>query len=150
MIANGGTINYLGKCHSIKLNMGDYFLYSPMISIQMGGFVVVLGVQWLQSLGIVAFDFQNIFMRFSLNGKEIELIGIQQKPSKVISSNSMVKLLKKGHQGLISQLCSLDVQTYIASAPSDLQIIINNHSKVFGEIAKGHPPTRDHDQAIHL
>jgi hypothetical protein len=57
MIAYGGTIKFLGKCHSIKINMGEYFLDSPMISIQMGGVNVVLGVQWLQSLGIVAFDF---------------------------------------------------------------------------------------------
>jgi hypothetical protein len=48
MIADGGTINCLGKFHSIKLNMGEYFLDSSMISIQMGGVDVVLGFQWLQ------------------------------------------------------------------------------------------------------
>ena len=52
--------------------MGEYLLNSPMISIQMGGDDVVSGAQWLQSLGIVAFDFQNIFMTFFSNGKEIE------------------------------------------------------------------------------
>ena len=44
MIVNGGTINFLGKCHSIKLNMGEYSLDSPMIVIQAGGVDVVLGV----------------------------------------------------------------------------------------------------------
>jgi hypothetical protein len=68
----------------------------------------------------------------------------------LISSNSMTKLLKKGHHGIIAQLCSLDVQTSIASAPLDLQIVVNNHFKVFGEIPKGLPPSRDHDHAIHL
>jgi hypothetical protein len=43
MIVDGGTINCSGKCHSIKLNMGEYLLDSPMISIQMGGVDVVLG-----------------------------------------------------------------------------------------------------------
>jgi hypothetical protein len=120
-----------------------------MISIQMGGVDVVLGVQWLQSLGIVALNFQDLFMRFSLEDKEIELRGNQGKPSKVISSDSITKLLKKGHHGVIAQLCSLDVQTSISSAPLDLQIVINNHSKVFGEMPKGLPaPTRDHDHAI--
>jgi hypothetical protein len=80
-------------------------------------------------------------MRFSSNDKEIELTGIQGKPCKVLSSNSMEKLLKRGHHGVISQLCSLDVQTSIALAPSDIQIIINNHSKLFGEMPKGIPPT---------
>ena len=44
MIVDGGTINYSSNCHNIKLNMGDYVLDSPMISIQMGGVDVVLGV----------------------------------------------------------------------------------------------------------
>src|SRR5277367_6156632 len=52
MVANGGTINFSGKCHNIKLSMGGYVLNSKMISIPMGGANVVLGVQWLQSLGI--------------------------------------------------------------------------------------------------
>jgi hypothetical protein len=43
MIADGGTINCSGKCHSIKINMGEYFLDIPMIAIQMGGVYVVLG-----------------------------------------------------------------------------------------------------------
>jgi hypothetical protein len=62
----------------------------------------------------------------------------------------MTKLLKNGHQCVVSQLCSLDVQTSISHAPLDLQIVINNHSKVFGEIPKGLPPTQDHYHDIHL
>jgi hypothetical protein len=89
-------------------------------------------------------------MIFSLEGKEIELRGIQGKPSKVISSNIMTKLLKKGHHGIIAQLCSLNVQTSIPSAPMDLQKVIKNHSKIFGEIPKDLPPTGNHDHAIHL
>ena len=33
---------------------------------------VVLGVQWLQSLGMVDFNFLEFFMKFSLDGKKIE------------------------------------------------------------------------------
>jgi hypothetical protein len=75
-------------------------------------------------------------MIFSLDGKEIELRGIQWKHSKVIRSNNMIKLIKKGHQGVIAQLFSLDVQTSISSSPLDLQVVI-----IFGEMSKGIPPT---------
>jgi hypothetical protein len=68
----------------------------------------------------------------------------------VISSNGMTKLLKKGHQGVISQLFSLDIQTSKTSIPQDLQGIIDKHSKVFEDIPKGIPPTRNHDHEIHL
>jgi hypothetical protein len=54
-------------------------------------------------IGISYFDFKELFMRFSSKGKEIELKSIQWKPSKVISSNTMKKLLKKRHHGVIAQ-----------------------------------------------
>jgi hypothetical protein len=136
VIVDGGTINCSRKCHKFKLNMGEYLFDSPMNSIQMGGVDVILVVQWLQSLGKMALNFQYIFMIFSLEGKEIELRGIQGKPSKVISSNSMTKSLQKGHHGVSAQLFSLDVQTSMSSTPVDLQIVINNNSKVFGEMPK--------------
>ena len=47
MIADGGTINFLGKCDKISLTMGEYVMNIPMIDIPMGGADVILGVQWL-------------------------------------------------------------------------------------------------------
>ena len=76
MVANGGTINYYGKCHNIKPSMGEYILNSSILSIPMGGADFVLGVQWLQSLGTIAFNFQEIFMKFSVEEKEVWLRGI--------------------------------------------------------------------------
>ena len=64
MVANGGTINFSGKCHNIKITMGEYVLNSQILSITMGGVDIVLGVQWLKYLGTVAFNFQEIFLRF--------------------------------------------------------------------------------------
>ena len=58
MVENGGTINCSGKFYNMKLTMGEYLLNSPMFSIPMGGVDVVLRVQWLQSLGMIAFNFQ--------------------------------------------------------------------------------------------
>ena len=67
----------------------------PILSIPMGGVGVVLRVQWLQSLGIVAFNFQKLFLKFFLEGKEVELRGILGNPGKIIRSNVMTKLLNK-------------------------------------------------------
>jgi hypothetical protein len=89
-------------------------------------------------------------MKFSLEGKEIELRGITGKPRRVISSNGMRKLLKKGHQGVIVQLCSLYVQISKPFIPLDLQGIIDKHSKVFEDIPRGLLPTQNNFHSIHL
>ena len=111
MVANGGTINFSRKCHNIKLDMGEYVLNSLMLSILKGGADVVLGVQWLQYLGTIAFNFQERFLKFFLEGKEIKLRGIARKPGNIISSNVMTNFMKKEQRGVISQLCSLKVPT---------------------------------------
>ena len=121
MVENGGTINFYEKCHNIKIAIGEYVLNSPMLSIPMGGVDVVLGVQWLQYLGTVAFNFQELFLNFFSEGKEIELWGITGKPRNIISSNVMTKLLKKEKRGVISQLCSLEVPTSKSSISPDIQ-----------------------------
>ena len=61
----------------------------------------------------------------------------------------MTKLLNKEHRSIISQLCSLQVQTSKSYISPYLQILLDNHSKV-SETPKGIPPICDHDHAIHL
>ena len=62
----------------------------------------------------------------------------------------MKKNLKMGYHGVISQLCSVDVQESIYSALVDLLKVINNHPKAFGEISKTLPPTQCHYHGINF
>ena len=150
MIEDGGTINLYHKYHKIILTMGEYVLNSRMIAIIRGGVDVVLGFQWLQSLETMAFNFQDLFMKFSLDGKEFELRLITGKPRKMVNSNSMIELLKNGHQGVIAQLCSRYVQTSKSCISPDLQRVIDKCSKVFEDTPKGISPPQDHDHTIQL
>ena len=62
----------------------------------------------------------------------------------------MKKLLKRGHKGVVAQLCSLNVQTSKFPISPDLQRVINKHSKIFEYIPKDLPLIQDFDHAIHL
>jgi hypothetical protein len=62
----------------------------------------------------------------------------------------MTKLSKNGHQGVIVQLCSLDVQTFKPSIPLYLEGIVDKNPKVFEYIPRGLPPTHNNHHAIHL
>jgi len=64
MVENGGTVNFSVKFHNIKLTIGEYVLNIPMFSIPMCGANVVLGFKWLQSLGTITFNFQELFLNF--------------------------------------------------------------------------------------
>ena len=51
LIANGRIMKCCGHCENVKLQMGDYHLNTSMFAIDMGGCDIVLGVEWLRTLG---------------------------------------------------------------------------------------------------
>ena len=64
LIANGGTMKCGGHCENVKLQMGDYHLKTHMFATDMGGCDIVLGVEWLRTLGPITMDFQELYMCF--------------------------------------------------------------------------------------
>ena len=62
----------------------------------------------------------------------------------------MITLLKKGKQGVITQLFSLDVQTSKASISPYFQRVLNKPSKVFEDIPISLPLVWDMVHVIHL
>ena len=64
LIANGGTMKCGGHCENFKLQIGEYHLKTHMFSIDMGGYHIVLGVEWLHNLGPITMDFQELYIIF--------------------------------------------------------------------------------------
>jgi len=102
-IADGGTMKCEGRCENVKLQMGDYQLKTHMFSIHMGGCDIVLGAEWLRTLGPIKMDFQELYMSFKQNNSTHNLCGLQAGAPSIISLHRMENLLKKGHHGVIAQ-----------------------------------------------
>jgi hypothetical protein len=65
MIANGGSMKCGGHCENVCLQIDDYHLKSHMFFIDMGGCDIVLGVDWLRTLGLILMDFKELTMQFN-------------------------------------------------------------------------------------
>ena len=46
-----------GHCENVKPQMGDYTLKIHMFYISMGGYDIVLGVEWFHTLGPINMDY---------------------------------------------------------------------------------------------
>jgi hypothetical protein len=75
-----------------------------MFAIDMGGCDIVLGADWLRTLGPILMDFKELTMQFNQEGQQYKFQGITVGSPEIISSHHMEKMLKKGHSGIISQL----------------------------------------------
>jgi hypothetical protein len=79
LIANGGTMKCGGRCENVKLQMGDYNLKTHMFSIAMGGCDIVLGVEWIRTLGPITMDYHELYMRFTQDAHTYTLQGLQAR-----------------------------------------------------------------------
>jgi hypothetical protein len=62
MIANGGSMKCGGRCENVCLQIGDYHLKSHMFTIDMGGCDIMLGADWVRTLGPILMDFKELTM----------------------------------------------------------------------------------------
>jgi hypothetical protein len=149
MIANGGSMKCGGSCENVHLQIGDYHLKSHMFSIDMEGCDIVLGADWIRTLGPILMDFKDLTMQFDQEGHQYKFQGITTGSPEIISSHRMEKLLKKGHSGVIAQLHAIQaIETPFI--PEDLQAIVSKHQLVFST-PQGLPPSHVvHDHSTPL
>jgi hypothetical protein len=120
-----------------------------MFSIDMGGCDIVLGADWLRTLGPILMDFKELIMQFDQEGHQYKFQGIIASSPEIINSHHMEKLLKKGHSGVISQLHAIQA-TKTPLVPHDLQALLSKHQMLFST-PQGLPPScgvLDHSIAL--
>ena len=76
-----------------------------MYVIPIGGVDVVLWIQWLRTLVTISTNYNELFMRFELEGIQYELKGLKFGPSQLKKSHRMEKTLKKGSKGVFVKIC---------------------------------------------
>ena len=107
-----------------------------MFSMPLGGCDVILGTQWLCTLGPILWDFAELWMHFLVNGKKHTFKGLQPGSLSIISSHFMEMILKKNSHGVITQLHFIQMQpSAVSNIPLDLSfrctLQMPNFSKPF-------------------
>jgi hypothetical protein len=146
-IAYGSRLWSEGSCSDIKLMIqGDQFVTWDYI-IQLGGCDMVLGIQWLKSLGPILWDFSALKMEFQKEGKRVLICGMRVEKSEVDCSPIFLQELRRVEESLILQIWELGlVQNEI---PEQIENLLLEFVKVFQE-PKEIPPSRSHDHSIVL
>lgn len=71
MVTNGERVSCLGIIHQAAFTIdGDVFFADPFV-LPYAGYVVVLGTQWLTTLGPILYDFNARTMTFKQRGREV-------------------------------------------------------------------------------
>lgn len=75
----------------------------------MGGTDVVLGIEWLKSLGEVKMNWGQLTMKFRLQGEERCIQGDPTLAKTLVSLKAMMKNLKKGGEGYFVEFGEMEM-----------------------------------------
>ncbi|XP_042499867.1 uncharacterized protein LOC122078063 [Macadamia integrifolia] len=150
MIASGDKIASPGVCKDVTLVVQGVQIKVDFYLLALGGYEVVLGTNWLCSLGPITWDFSNLVMKHKVAGEVVVLKGMTTGRDKMVENPT--RETRKSKQGLLLQLCSTISLTWHEEKKmvvEPLQQILISYGDVFAE-PQGLPPVRGHDHRIPL
>ncbi|GKB64232.1 retrotransposon-related protein [Tanacetum coccineum] len=133
---------------------------SDVMLLPLGGCDMVLGIQWLSTLGDIKWNFQQLKMEFLYNNNKVYLRGTSKTVTHWLDARKQIKKLETTAQAELMmmsiypniglQLMTIKeiVQANVKVEPS-LQKVSDAYTEVF-EVPNKLPPARSHDHRVPL
>ncbi|KAL6193211.1 hypothetical protein ACLB2K_034295 [Fragaria x ananassa] len=143
--ATGQTTKPSGLACGVTVKIQEYELTSDFLLLPVPGCDLLLGAQWLDTLGFIGWHFLEKVMMFVADGKHHVLYGIKQRPATEPSLNLMAILAQ---EQIDYATLGPTVPPAEAHCPQVQQLLTNFH--MLFEAPTGLPPIRAIDHRIPL
>ncbi|VFQ89359.1 unnamed protein product [Cuscuta campestris] len=156
-VGNGDSLRCSYSCRQTPLFLQGNTFDVDLFILEIHGPDIVLGVQWLQTLGKVSQDYANLTMEFSYQGKAVLLQGDNQPP-RPIAYNHLWALTSRASDLEFYELVVTSAPTPTTAeatlelptdVPAPIRAIIHGHAALFSPPV-GLPPSRPWDHQLHL
>ncbi|GJY74661.1 retrotransposable element Tf2 [Tanacetum coccineum] len=138
IVAIGNNMMTSKMCRMKWSLQGENFVADMMI-LPLGGYEMILGIQWLSTLGNIICNFKDLKMSFQYNGRTINLRGSQKGVVQWMQGKQLAKNI-----GIEAQLSSMILCVYPESVlsmvsakpnthnvPENLQTLLGEYNDVF-------------------
>jgi hypothetical protein len=96
-VADGYTMSCLDMIPNLEVKLGNYTLIDTFYVVDLSDTDVVLGVQWLYSLGEIGFNYQTLTMSFrDGSGLRVVLRGMSTGAPRAVSAKRMEQIFRHG------------------------------------------------------
>jgi hypothetical protein len=139
-VAGGRTMPCDRYIPQMNITLGRYNLTQDFYVMDLPDTNVILGVQWLSTLGPITTNYKTMEMSFnSEEGKKVTLKGMTENSPKVVSTKRMEAIFRHGDVAYATEclVVTQSTQEKHHSYSGDMQRIIDKHRKVFGPIPPG-------------
>ena len=152
-VGSGDSILCSYRCNQLPIQVQRYSFVVDFFVLDMQGADMVLGVQWLETLGFVRTHYKDLTMEFTVGGQQVLLKGERAMKHDPISCKTLQKMVRSEEVSSFYQLCVLDPgkdhEQQQGDSDPDVSACLDRHAAVFEE-PKELPPYRDIDHSIYL
>ncbi|KFK44390.1 hypothetical protein AALP_AA1G251300 [Arabis alpina] len=153
LIDSGATHNFiaarLGVCKDVELCFQGYSVVTEFLPLELGSADVILGIQWLASVGDMHCNWKQQRLSFEVDNREVCLQGDPSVCCAMVSMKGLWKALQHQGEGFIVEYGGLQSSGEPDQPPSVLSSILTDFHQVFAE-PQGLPPSRGREHAIVL
>ncbi|CAL9031829.1 unnamed protein product [Prunus brigantina] len=146
VVATGQSYSTKGMVYDVPVKLQAYEFQGDFCLLSVSGCDLVLGVEWLETLGLIGWHFRDKLMEFTVDGINYRLRGNKGNGSNGSSPDSAVlAVLEKEEQFLQTPA----THGNLCTIPLSVQGLLTQFSDLFGEFL-GLPPSRAIDHRIPL
>ncbi|PNX92266.1 retrotransposon-related protein [Trifolium pratense] len=95
-------------CKSFKWLLQQTVFMADVIVLPLGCSDLILGIQWLKSLGPILWDFDKLQMEFTTQGRKFVLRGAKTPSIKLVNNKSFAHAVQNG-----AELCLMTLNTHV-------------------------------------
>ncbi|GJX28487.1 retrovirus-related pol polyprotein from transposon 17.6 [Tanacetum coccineum] len=158
-VGDGYNIATNSECKQFHWQLQGVDFWSDVMLLPLGGCEMVLGIQWLSTLGDIKCNFKDLRMEFVYKGKKMVLRGTPKSNMEWMTNNKQAKILKKTNHPEYSsmQLCVFSgpeislmrLEGIPTEVKPEFQTVIQEFEEVFS-LPTVLPPNRSCDHKIPL
>lgn len=144
LLGNGVSVHGSGVYRDVVFSLGGVEFQGNFMALELGGVDVILGVEWLETLGTCEVDWKAQVWKFTYQGKQVTLQGDQSLHYPRLS----LKTLDVSFDQLVvpapAYLSTVEVQM-----DPTISTVLTKFSQVF-QVPTGLPPVRGMEHSITL
>ncbi|TYK02775.1 Transposon Ty3-I Gag-Pol polyprotein [Cucumis melo var. makuwa] len=159
ILGSGAAVQGKGICEKLEIRMKNWIVKEDFLPLELSGVDIILGMQWLHSLGVTTVDWKNLLLTFSVEGKSIKIQGDLSLTKARVSLRNMIKAWEERDEGFLIECRAVEVVTpsdndcYMANmeieVDSTLSTVLKQFEDVFEWLEKL-PPRREIEHQIYL
>jgi hypothetical protein len=135
----------------LEIKLGNYTMRDTFYVVDLFDTDVVLGVQWMITLGKITTNYQTLEMGFrDRDGKMVVLRGMSTGAPRTVSAKRMERIFRHGEVAYVVECL---ITTWKDSEGrqqyhTEIRNLLGRHQQVFGSIPPGRPPDKGFEHTI--